>query len=463
MSQEYSVHLRSFLENIDRELMASVRGLLEPFVADVTADFYKEMMHHPESSHFLNNEQVQSRLTNSMIEWVFKLLSIDLDGDIDAYLKRQEEVGNRHARINIPLFIINIGTSVLKKHLFQKLLESDIERAKLGAGIILLNELIDQSMAAMNRVYFSDLMIDVRDQQALRLQSLGVDMALQTEGLRSSLFDWHRQVLGLLMLSNMQPKRIPAISKTDFGLWVFHKGDLLFQDSEEVDRLKITVRNIDTAFEHALELHNKGGVDELQESLLRIDEQVTIATTVLATMSEKTLAMEGGRDPLTKLFNRRFLRTILQREVKASINTNERFAVIIIDLDHFKLINDEHGHDAGDMVLEQFAEVLSHSVRAGDFVFRYGGEEFLVVLNAITFEIAAMVGEKIRATVENHVFYVHENKTLSMTISAGIAVHDGHPDYSNLITQSDTAAYKAKNDGRNQVQMFREDIEAISN
>lgn len=309
-------------------------------------------------------------------------------------------------------------------------------------------------MTAMNRVYFSDLMVDVRDQQALKLQSLGMDMALQAEELRSSLFDWHRQVLGLLMSTDLDASHVPTIARTNFGLWVFHKGDLLFQDSEEISRLKKSVVQIDNAFENALQIRSDGWGNKLRVALENIDQQVTVATTILTTMSQKTMAMEGGRDPLTKLFNRRFLRTILQREVRASISTQERFAIIMVDLDYFKKVNDKHGHDAGDAVLEQFAELMLNTVRAGDFVFRYGGEEFLVVLNSVTDDSSLMVANKIRETVESHDFQIGEGLDISLTVSIGIAVHDGHPDYNNLISQSDAAVYQAKKAGRNQVHFY---------
>ncbi len=157
----------------------------------------------------------------------------------------------------------------------------------------------------------------------------------------------------------------------------------------------------------------------------------------------------GGRDPLTKLFNRRFLRTILHREVQMSVRSGERFAVIMVDIDYFKSINDRYGHSAGDAVLRQFAEVLLTATRAGDFVFRYGGEEFMVVVACVTVKSAEVVVEKLRRAVDRHRFKLMDEVGHNITASFGVALHDGHLDYGRVIDQADTALLEAKKTGRN--------------
>ncbi|CAK0774029.1 diguanylate cyclase [Gammaproteobacteria bacterium] len=180
-------------------------------------------------------------------------------------------------------------------------------------------------------------------------------------------------------------------------------------------------------------------------------------TAMLSSIKEQTLAMEAGRDPLTKLFNRRFLRTILQREVSSFMKTGHRFSAILVDVDHFKKINDRYGHGAGDLVLSQIAEILIAVVRAGDFVFRYGGEEFLLILNHINEEQAIKVAEKVRKRVDEHKFAIDDNLVLHLTVSMGIAMHDGHPDYNRTLSAADSALYNAKAKGRNRCCFFGRD------
>ncbi len=112
-------------------------------------------------------------------------------------------------------------------------------------------------------------------------------------------------------------------------------------------------------------------------------------------MAKLVLEQESGRYALTQLFNRRYLETILNYEIEFNIKQGSQFAVLYIDIDHFKRINDLYGHDRGDLVLAEIADLLLKSVRAGDYVFRYGGEEFLVVLTNTTALHAKDIAEKL--------------------------------------------------------------------
>jgi len=443
--------LRELLSNLDIKTLRLISEVLKPQAKNVADEFYRIMLSHPECSQFLTNEKVENHLKQAMTDWLISLVNSLSRDEIESFIHRQIEIGNKHARINIPLIAISIGTSVLKQSLFRIILDSSIPRNLLADTVILLDKLIDHSISVMNRTYFTNLLSDAQDQQALRLQSLGMDMALQTEALRSSLFDWHRQILGLLMDTNIDLTQIPSVKRTNFGLWVQHKGDLLFSGSEELIKLKLTMQLIDETFNKALDIRSDGLSDCLREHLKEIDELVTSSTTILGSITEQTLALEGGRDPLTKLFNRRFLRTILQREVKISMETQDRFAILMIDVDHFKKVNDNYGHDAGDSILRQIAEILITTVRAGDFVFRYGGEEFLAVLNSISEHHASMVAEKIRQNITSRQFEINGNKIIAVTTSIGVAIHDGHPDFNHVLKQSDSALYEAKQTGRNRV------------
>jgi len=161
--------------------------------------------------------------------------------------------------------------------------------------------------------------------------------------------------------------------------------------------------------------------------------------------------MEVGRDVLTQLYNRRFLPTILRRELELARNHHNPFAVLMIDVDHFKRVNDSHGHETGDRVLQHIAVLLQGQARASDFVFRYGGEEFLAVINEVSSEQAALVAEKVRARIEGSVLTLSDQLSLSVTVSIGLALHDGHPDYRHLINRADQALYEAKRSGRNRV------------
>jgi diguanylate cyclase len=128
------------------------------------------------------------------------------------------------------------------------------------------------------------------------------------------------------------------------------------------------------------------------------------------------------------------------------------FALMLLDLDHFKRVNDEYGHDAGDLVLQQAATLLLGSVRNGDFVFRYGGEELLVMLVEVSTEAAQRIAEQIRSRFESTPLQIGQGRTITVTASIGVSMYNGHPDYQYLIRRSDDAMYRAKNAGRNRVE-----------
>src|SRR5690606_35177125 len=122
-------------------------------------------------------------------------------------------------------------------------------------------------------------------------------------------------------------------------------------------------------------------------------------------------------------------------------------------VDHFKNLNDRFGHEAGDMVLQQLAVLLSNNSRGGDYLFRLGGEEFLLILVDITPESAVQVAEKLRKQVAAETFRLPNEQSVKATISIGLSMHDGHPDYQRAMRRADDALYQAKREGRNRVVM----------
>ena len=159
--------------------------------------------------------------------------------------------------------------------------------------------------------------------------------------------------------------------------------------------------------------------------------------------------LDVGRDALTHIFNRRFLPTILKREIAWNRKKGDPFHVLMLDIDYFKRVNDEYGHDSGDRVLQAVAGLLMNQVRASDFVFRYGGEEFLIVLAKVDQAQAQEIAEKVRRCVEEVEIPISNNRVVRVTLSIGLAGSDGHPDYQRLLDRADRALYAAKHAGRN--------------
>jgi diguanylate cyclase (GGDEF)-like protein len=151
------------------------------------------------------------------------------------------------------------------------------------------------------------------------------------------------------------------------------------------------------------------------------------------------------RDPLTELGNRQALREALDRAETARAAGQGRYAVLVIDLDHFKQVNDVHGHPAGDAALCHAARTITGALRASDAAFRMGGEEFVVVLPEADLALAGAVAERIRVAIESSPV-VYEGRSIPLTTSVGVAAGG-----ERAVEDADRALYDAKHAGRNRV------------
>ena len=164
------------------------------------------------------------------------------------------------------------------------------------------------------------------------------------------------------------------------------------------------------------------------------------------------LTQQADHDHLTGLANRRFLIRQANLELERAKRYQYHFSVFMLDIDHFKSINDEHGHSAGDLVLKQLSDLMKAILRESDFISRFGGEEFAVLLPESDLEAAILIADRLRLAVQNYCFKLHDEHLISLTISIGIAcAKEAEYDFDRLIRKSDERLYQAKFQGRNQI------------
>jgi diguanylate cyclase (GGDEF)-like protein len=176
--------------------------------------------------------------------------------------------------------------------------------------------------------------------------------------------------------------------------------------------------------------------------------------TTLDVMRISDLEHETFTDPLTGIYNRRFMEQRLDEEISKARRYGFQLSVLLFDLDYFKRVNDEHGHQAGDQVLIEISTLINEQLRDSDILSRYGGEEFLIITPNTNPAEAALLAERLRARVEAQGFLKdHEGiqqPELQLTVSIGLASFDDSNDnQGNLIANADRNLYQAKNDGRN--------------
>jgi len=170
-----------------------------------------------------------------------------------------------------------------------------------------------------------------------------------------------------------------------------------------------------------------------------------------ATLFNQALKM-AYTDPLTKTNNRTAFNDSLQREIQLSHRNARHLSIIFFDIDHFKNVNDFYGHECGDIALASAANCIKEVVRSSDMVFRYGGEEFVILLSDTDLEGASTMAERIRSKIENHSI-AYGMEVLKLTASLGVSSLKGNDTVDSLIKRADSAMYTAKDKGRNQVQL----------
>jgi diguanylate cyclase (GGDEF)-like protein len=166
---------------------------------------------------------------------------------------------------------------------------------------------------------------------------------------------------------------------------------------------------------------------------------------------QNQLREESIRDPLTGLYNRRYLEDAVEREFARALRDQYPVGIIMVDIDHFKKVNDSFGHISGDVVLQKLANLFLNSFRLEDIICRFGGEEFIIVMPATSAFTAIERVEEFRITLENTVMDILGNP-IHITISAGVSVFpDDGRSFEDVIHAADQAMYKAKAAGRNQI------------
>jgi diguanylate cyclase (GGDEF)-like protein len=160
-------------------------------------------------------------------------------------------------------------------------------------------------------------------------------------------------------------------------------------------------------------------------------------------------------DPLTDLLNKREFEKRLEHEVARARRYHKALALLMVDIDHFKKVNDEYGHQVGDIVLRLVSSIVNNQTRNIDHVARYGGEELVLVLPEVSKQVALNKAEQIRQSIETEKFFYNEHDHLGITISIGVAAFDEDAkDSTQLVEAADKALYSAKRHGRNRVEGY---------
>jgi len=251
-----------------------------------------------------------------------------------------------------------------------------------------------------------------------------------------------------------------ARTKTDVTSLEYHNSCPYFLSKSKYHYCIETKPSNDISLILNFVLETKEELETIHQNVSFIKSYITeAAPNIEVKLLLKALKESAFKDSLTGLYNRKFLDEHLKKLLPQLDREHKKMAVLMLDMDHFKAVNDEYGHDIGDLALKELARVLLSNIRESDIVVRFGGEEFIVMLVGIESEAEALkVAEKLRLKVSQNEIKVYENTTISKTISIGMAIYpDNSRSIDSILKYADIALYEAKRKGRNRVIEFSQE------
>ncbi|MEW9123897.1 MAG: diguanylate cyclase [Thermotaleaceae bacterium] len=234
-----------------------------------------------------------------------------------------------------------------------------------------------------------------------------------------------------------------------FGVCSSLKSEPLTKD---IPIIMVTAKTDSRDIKSSLEL---GAFDYIKKPIDEIEVIARVQSALRFKNHENQLREMAMKDGLTGIYNRSLLMELLEKEMIKGERMENPIAFVMLDIDHFKSINDTYGHMVGDMVLKKMAVHLNEVARKSDIVGRYGGEEFSIILPNVDREDAYQICERLRKAIENLEF-ITEKGRFHITVSFGVYVKnkDEAITHEEMVKRADEALYRAKNNGRNRVEIF---------
>lgn len=290
--------------------------------------------------------------------------------------------------------------------------------------------------------------------------SYSVDMDAQNNRISKTIDNLNADKHSLLELSNklhstLNLDNLITLFKLDISP-ILNLDDILYQSPENIEAVDVKGRHL-VSYNLVLQKKNLGEISLIRRSRFSQKEQTFIEKVLVALLSplynalEYRLAMSLAlHDPLTGVYNRYAMDSMVSREIELSQRNNAPLSMVALDIDFFKKVNDTYGHAFGDCVLKHLVECVKQCTRTSDAMFRFGGEEFNLLLNNTDLSGAQELAERIRQHVED-TSYICDGQNINITVSMGISILTDEDTQTSFFKRADDALYKAKAAGRNQV------------
>jgi diguanylate cyclase (GGDEF)-like protein len=417
--------------------------ILQPELDAIFDEFYHKLLSHPTfSAYFPDPTKIKP-----LIEKQKAYFKQSFEFDDETLKAKYIALGEMHYDIKLPFVDFSSGIDILQEKTIHAVYRSHQSEHILDATFVFfrliraytakgyLNKILAQDAEDID-IYLEKVAESKEAQNAIAIDRL--------LWLKNFIFAIQKENKALAPSFYIEPEIIANIQNS-----LRQKESFMSYIHEMVSRIRIDASNVF----FFLEKKDYSDVLPLYRELLSIYKLSLMLTNVITIANNDAIITDLSKDPLTKLLNRSTMHSLIEKEFAIADSQDYDVSLIFMDIDHFKLINDQYGHECGDMVLAQVAKIVKNSIRATDFAFRYGGEEILILLKAAPERVALRQAEQIRKEIEQHDFCFHENLHLDVTASFGIKTCK-KPfvlTVEEAIFAADEMMYRAKGMGRNRV------------
>lgn len=419
----------------------------------LAALFYRRMLADPQLSPLLDHDVVNQRLNASLVAWLRRLF--DTDTPPQELDRTQRRVGEAHARIGVSHMHVAGAGRVLKRAIAERL-HADRGIDDTAGALQYVYELVDFAIDSMTDSMSTATTRLTRSDESYRLYSLTQNLRAERERQRTHLVEWVQELLVKHYWEEVRPGAPQAASASHFELWVEHKARVMFEQDVEFQLLRERMHRVtQTLLPQLRQVRDEPA--RARAVVAALHEEAGAMKQLLSTLFDRANAADDGRDATTRLLNRRYLPSIVKREIGMTQAGGHPFSLLLLDIDRFAEIASLLGAAATDTALARVADALSDGVRASDFVFRVGDEQFAVLLVDSDRSAAADVAEALRQALEQLVLRSTGELAPQLTASIGVATFEGHPDYEHLLRRAEAALAQARQQGGNRAALAPRD------
>jgi len=427
---------------------AQVNRLVREDAQALADTFYLQMFADAQAALLLDHAVVNDRLRGAMTRWLLQLF--DPGSDADRLAEAQRITGEVHARIGVPPLLVSRAARVLTRGIVDRIAALPADRLDSLRAAQYVYEMFSLAIDAMVAAYSVNNTRLARSDEAFRLHFLGQDMKAERERRRSELMEWAHLILNRYYWSDGQDEsgeaEGQAAQAAQFSLWLDHKAAILFDGAPELELIRAEIDRVESQLLPRLGQVRRSHQDA-RLVVGEIHQHIDRIKSLLGAMFDRYLAVEDGRDSVTALLNRRYFPAIAKREIDIAKRHGSRFAVLMVNIDHFAELMASWGLERTEQVLARVAHLLQEAVRAGDFVFRLTDDDFLVLLVEADETAARRVADGLRRRAAASPIRLGGELSANITLSVGGAVFDDHPDYQRLLDRADAALRQAQAGG----------------